>query len=95
MTKMAFDWDIKKASINMRKHRVSFEEASSVFFDENAREFFDYDHSINEDRFLMLGLSFRFRLLVVSYCVREKSRQIRIISARKATAKEQKVYKRN
>jgi uncharacterized protein len=95
MKKISFDWDATKASQNIRKHRVSFEEASSVFFDENAHEFFDSGHSIKEDRFLMLGISFRFRLLVVSYCIREKGRQIRIISARKATAKEQKAYKRN
>ena len=91
---MTFDWDTEKASQNLRKHKVSFEEASSVFFDEDALEFFDPDHSINEDRFLMLGLSFRLRLLVVVYCIREKGRRIRIISARKATNNERKAYKR-
>ena len=91
---MTFDWDTEKASQNLRKHKVSFEEASSVFFDEDALEFFDHDHSINEDRFLMLGLSFRLRLLVVVYCIREKGRRIRIISARKATNNERKAYKR-
>ncbi|MDO8302525.1 MAG: BrnT family toxin [Sedimentisphaerales bacterium] len=94
MKSMTFDWDTKKASQNMRKHKVSFEEASSVFFDEHAIEFFDPGHSIDEDRFLMLGLSFRLRLLVVVYCIREKNRQVRIISARKATTNEQKAYKR-
>jgi uncharacterized DUF497 family protein len=94
MKKITFDWDAKKAPGNIRKHKISFEEASSVFFDENAREFFDPDHSINEDRFLMLGLSFRLRLLVVVYCIREKGHHIRIISARKATTKEQKAYNR-
>jgi len=91
---MTFDWDTEKASQNLRKHKVSFEEASSVFFDEDALEFFDPDHSINEDRFLMLGLSFRLRLLVVVYCIRKKGRRIRIISARKATNNERKAYKR-
>ena len=94
MKSITFDWDTEKASQNLRKHKVSFEEASSVFFDEDALEFFDPDHSINEDRFLMLGLSFRLRLLVVVYCIREKGRRIRIISARKATNNERKAYKR-
>ena len=94
MKSITFDWDTEKASQNLRKHKVSFEEASSVFFDENALEFFDPDHSINEDRFLMLGLSFRLRLLVVVYCIRERGRRIRIISARKATNNERKMYKR-
>jgi len=94
MKKITFDWDAPKASQNMRKHRVSFEEASSVFFDENAREFFDPAHSTQEDRYLMLGLSFRLRLLVVSYCLRENGRQVRLISARKATVNEQKAYNR-
>jgi uncharacterized DUF497 family protein len=94
MAKITFAWDTKKASQNLRKHKISFEEASSVFFDEYALEFFDPEHSENEDRFLMLGLSFRLRLLVVVYCIRQKDTQIRIISARKATNKEQKSYKR-
>jgi uncharacterized protein len=94
MKEISIDWDPVKATRNLRKHKVSFEEASSVFFDEYALEFFDLDHSTLEDRFLMLGISFRLRLLVVVYCIREKNRTIRIISARKATAKEQKTYKR-
>jgi uncharacterized DUF497 family protein len=94
MKSITFDWDTKKASQNLRKHKVSFEEAPSVFFDEDALEFFDPDHSISEDRFLMLGLSFRLRLLVVVYCIREKGHRIRIISARKATNNERKAYKR-
>ncbi len=62
------------------------------FFDENAMEFFDPDHSEDEDRFLMLGLSYRLRILVVCHCLRQSDSEIRIISARKATKREQKVY---
>ncbi|MBN2130049.1 MAG: BrnT family toxin [Sedimentisphaerales bacterium] len=92
MDVFSFSWDQKKAQQNVRKHKVSFEEAVSVFFDENATEFFDADHSGDEDRFLMLGLSFRLRLLVLSYTVHDKTRQIRLISARKATKNESKAY---
>ena len=92
MSKIKFDWDVHKAVQNIKKHKVSFEEASTVFFDENAVEFFDPDHSESEDRFLMLGLSGRLRIIVVSYCVRSKGLKIRIISARTATKKEAKVY---
>ncbi|MCK4792204.1 MAG: BrnT family toxin [Desulfobacteraceae bacterium] len=69
-----------------------YEEASRVFYDEKAIEFFDTDHSKEDDRFLMLGVSWRLRVLVVCYCLRKKGSEIRIISARKATKKEQKVY---
>ena len=92
MDRLSFSGDQKKAQANLRKHKVSFEEAVSVFFDENATEFFDEDHSRDEDRFLMLGISFRLRLLVVSYVVHDKARQIRLISARKATKKESNAY---
>jgi uncharacterized DUF497 family protein len=92
MKKITFSWDDRKAQQNLRKHKVTSEEASTVFFDENAIEFFDPDHSTKEDRFLMLGISCRLRMLVVSYCFRREGGEIRIISARKATGKEQKVY---
>ncbi len=92
MDDIVFSWDDKKARQNVRKHSVSFEEASTVFFDENAIEFFDPDHSLQEDRYLMLGISNRIRILVVSYCLRKEGSEIRIISARKTTKKEQKVY---
>lgn len=92
MDDIVFSWDDKKAKQNIKKHRVSFEEASTVFFDENAIEFFDPDHSLREDRYLMLGISDRLRILVVSYCLRKKGSEIRIISARRTTKKEQKVY---
>lgn len=94
MDEIKFSWDARKAKQNLTKHKVSFEEASTVFFDERAIEFFDPDHSEQEDRFLMLGLSCRLRVLVVSYCFRKKGLEIRIISARRATSKEQKVYNR-
>ena len=92
MEEIEFSWDARKARENLKKHRVSFEEASTVFYDENAIEFFDPEHSRDEERFLMLGLSGRLRIIVVSYCLRKQGSEIRIISARKATKKEEKVY---
>ena len=92
MKEIRFTWDSKKAQVNQRKHGVSFEEAQSVFYDENAIEFFDPEHSENEDRFIMLGLSARLRVLVVCHCLREKGSVIRIISARKATRGEERNY---
>lgn len=92
MEEIEFSWDARKARENLKKHRVSFEEASTVFYDENAIEFFDPEHSRDEERFLMLGLSGRLRIMVVSYCLRKLGSEIRIISARKATKKEEKVY---
>ena len=88
------EWDKAKAALNRRKHGISFEEAQTVFYDENAIEFFDPDHSDREDRFIMLGLSFTLRLLVVCHCVREAQSVIRIISARRATRQEAKSYRR-
>jgi len=90
MDDIVFSWDDKKARQNIRKHGVSFEEASTVFFDENAIEFFDPDHSLREVRYLMLGISDRLRILVVSYCLRKEGSKIRIISARRATKKNKK-----
>jgi uncharacterized DUF497 family protein len=92
MDEIEFSWDARKARENIRKHKVPFEEASTVFYDESAIEFFDPEHSINEERFLMLGLSGRLRIMVVCYCLRKEGSEIRIISARKATKKEEKVY---
>jgi uncharacterized DUF497 family protein len=92
MDEIEFSWGARKARDNLRKHRVSFEEASTVFYDERAIEFFDPEHSTAEERFLMLGLSGRLRIMVVSYCLRKGGSEIRIISARKATKKEEKVY---
>ena len=92
MKSLSFSWDNRKNKANQKKHGVSFEEAQTVFFDENAIEFFDPDHSEDEDRFLMLGLSYRVRILVVSCCLLKDYSEIRIISARKATKKEQNLY---
>jgi len=94
MKNVRFTWDDRKATQNARKHGVPFEEAVTVFFDESATEFFDPGHSADEGRFLMLGISSRLRLLVVHYVVRENGAQIRIISARRATKKESKTYRR-
>jgi uncharacterized DUF497 family protein len=94
MNELHFSWAARKAAQNTRKHRVSFEETAGVFFDEKAIEFFDPDHSQREDRYLMLGISGRLRLLVVHYALGHRSREIRIISARKATRNESKVYTR-
>jgi len=76
----------------VRKHKVSFEEAQTVFLDENAIRYFDPDHSEDEDRFIMLGMSFTLRVLVVCHCYREDDSVIRIISARKADKHEQSGY---
>ena len=85
---LRFEWDPRKAAANFRKHGVSFEDAESVFADERARLIDDPDHSVDEERFLLLGLSSSLRLLVVAHCYREAGGIIRIISARKATREE-------
>ena len=92
MDEIEFSWDARKARQNLQKHKVSFEEAATVFYDEAAIEYFDPEHSVDEDRFLMLGLSGRLRVMVVSYCFKKKDSRIRIISARKATKSEERVY---
>ena len=89
---ITFEWDPAKAAANLKKHKVSFEEARSVFFDEFAMQYFDEDHSTNEERFLMLGLSSGAKLLIVCHCEREHGEIIRIISARKATKRESTFY---
>ena len=92
MESISFSWDDHKNIANQKKHRVSFEDALTVFFDEHAIEYDDPDHSESEDRFLMLGHSYRIRALVVCYTLEKNDTEIRIISARKATKKEQKTY---
>jgi uncharacterized DUF497 family protein len=92
MKETIFSWDDGKAKQNVRRHGVSFEEASTVFFDENARLIHDPDHSANEERFILVGLSSHLRFLVVYHCYRKDERVIRIISARKANKREQKQY---
>jgi uncharacterized DUF497 family protein len=85
-----FEWNEAKNRANQRKHDISFEEAQSVFFDDEALEFPDPDHSSDEDRFLLLGRSYRLRILVICHCFRVSESVIRIISARKATPKERR-----
>ncbi len=92
MDNIKFSWDKNKAILNKRKHGITFEEAATVFYDENALEFHDPDHSESEDRFIMLGLSFKTRVLVVNHCVRGSNSVIRIISARKSTKQEAQRY---
>lgn len=87
-----FEWDEHKADANLKKHQISFEEAKSIFFDEYGVQFFDDDHSFDEERFLMLGMSFAAKLLIVCHCEREHGAVIRIISARKATKRESAFY---
>jgi hypothetical protein len=87
-----FEWDSAKAAANTKKHGVSFEEAQSVFYDEFAVQFFDDDHSGDEERFLLLGMSTGARLLLVCHCERDAGNIIRIISARKATKREGTFY---
>jgi uncharacterized DUF497 family protein len=90
--KVRFEWDSQKEKINLRKHYVSFREAQSVFLDDEALLIPDPDHSHDEDRFVLLGLSHKIRLLLVCHCYRENDQLIRIFSARKADREETRVY---
>lgn len=87
---MRFEWDDEKASINERKHNVSFPEAMTVFGDPLALTGYDPDHSTNEERFITMGLAITERLLIV--CHTDREQRIRIISARVATKRERKDY---
>ena len=87
-----FDWDENKNRINLEKHGITFEEASTVFFDDRAILFDDPEHSIDEDRFLLLGMSETAKVCIVCHCYRESDTVIRIISARQATRKEEERY---
>ena len=89
---MNYEWNLIKERLNIAKHGVDFEEAKSVFADEFALVLFDEDHSNDEERFLILGMSQKERILLVVHCYREND-TIRIISARKATKNETKQYK--
>ena len=95
MNDIAFVWDPRKNLINQTKHNIDFDEAKTVFFDEYARVIFDPLHSTEEDRFIILGLSSKLRLLVVCHCYRESDSIIRLISARKATKKEEISYEKH
>lgn len=92
---MDFEWDEIKNQINQAKHGVSFEEAKTVFYDEQALLEYDDLHSKNEDRFRILGCSDRGNVLLVVHCLRENETIIRIISSRKATATERAGYERS
>lgn len=92
MSALHFEWDEAKAAANLKKHGIGFEEAKSVFYDEGARLIADPDHSEDEDRFILLGLSSALKVLVVCHCYRSDNGLIRIISARKASAREATFY---
>lgn len=92
MINISFEWDDNKNTVNKKKHGISFKEAQTVFSDENALLIHDPDHSQEEDRFILLGLSSSIRILIVCHCYRKNDEIIRIISARKATRSEQKQY---
>ncbi len=89
---MRFIWDQNKNLANIKKHGISFEEAENVFFDDNARLIPDPEHSISEERFIILGVTNKLRFLVVVHTYKEDDNVIRIISARKATKTELKYY---
>ena len=92
MNDIRFTWDVQKDRENQNKHGVSFEEAKSTFYDENARLIHDLDHSDSEERFILLGLSYKLRIILVVHCYYEDEFIIRIISAREASKNEQKQY---
>jgi uncharacterized DUF497 family protein len=91
MEGLRFEWDDEE-KINIRKHGISFDEARTVFYDEKAIQFFDPDHSEDEDRFILLGISFKLRTLVVCQCFRESETVIRLFSAWKANRDEKQKY---
>ena len=92
MNSPSFDWDKLKAEENAKNHGVSFDEAKTVFYDEQAKSIGDPDHSSDEDRFVILGISSNFRILLVCHCYRSEDDVIRIISARKADKVERNYY---
>ena len=91
---MLFVWDKLKAKSNIEKHGITFEEAATVFFIDGSEEFEDEDHSIDEERIIVIGLSKELRVLTVVHCWRENESVIRIISARKATKLERMLWMR-
>ena len=94
MEDICFEWNEAKSKANIRKHQISFEEAKSVFFDEYALLIADPDHSETEDRFVLLGLSAKLRLLLVCHCFEVDDNLIRVISCRKANRNEMSLYRR-
>ncbi len=95
MENLSFEWDNNKAKSNEVKHGITFEEAKTVFYDTDARVIPDPDHSITENRFIILGISHSVRILIVVHCYSQNDSVIRIISARKAGKNEQKTYWKN
>lgn len=93
MAKTKFEWDETKAESNQQKHGVSFTEAETVFYDPNALMLYDENHSLDEDRYIMLGVSSSLRLLVVCHVPRQNNEVIRIFSARTATKQERQQYR--
>ena len=93
MSELRFEWDEFKAESNEQKHSISFHEAQTAFYDENARLRYDSEHSIDEERYILLGMSSSLRLIVVSHLYQEYIELIRIISARKATKQERQQYR--
>lgn len=92
MGTIKFEWDENKNKINQRKHGISFDEATTAFYDEYAILFDDPEHSADEDRFLIIGMTRKERICIISHCYRGQEGTIRIISARKATKNEKKTY---
>ena len=92
MNGLRFVWDERKNLANQRKHGISFEDAQTAFHDENAKVYFDPDHSEDEDRFILLGMSLQLQVLVVCHCYREWESGVRIISARRADKREERDY---
>ncbi len=92
MSELRFEWNTAKAAANLKKHGIGFDEARSAFADERAKLIADPQHSEAEDRFILLGLSAKLKLLIVCHCYRSEENVIRIISARKASASESRQY---
>ena len=92
MQELRFEWDARKSAANRLKHRVAFEEARTAFLDEDAMLIPDPEHSMDEDRFVLLGRSVRLRTLIVCHCYRRHDEVIRIISARRANRAERRQY---
>jgi len=92
MNGLRFVWDQAKNLANQHRHGVTFEEAQTAFYDERATVFYDPDHSEDEDRFILLGMSLQARVLVVCHCYREADLVVRIISARRANRREEEAY---
>ena len=93
MNKLKFEWDPSKAESNIKKHGISFEEAKTVFDDDFGRLISDPDHSQDEERFILLGISYSLKILTVVHCYRDNDGIIRIISARPSTKNEERQYK--